>query len=97
MAGTCLFAPWLKLNCLLVGWLGGNFLLYRIGLYHIGWHGICPCMGTLTSVIHISPALGNLAMKIMAAVLLLGSVAVLALLKNPRAVKQADTVPQFGG
>ncbi len=37
----------------LVAYLCTNFMLYRIGLWWIGWKQPCGCMGSLTDALHI--------------------------------------------
>ncbi len=39
----------------LVAYLSTNFMLYRIGLWWIGWKQPCGCMGSLTDALHIRP------------------------------------------
>ena len=50
-----------------------NFLGYRIGLWVIHWPGYCPCLGTMTQVIHLSHRSADLIMLSILAYLLIGS------------------------
>lgn len=38
IAGVCLFSRNKRLATLLVAWLATNFLVYRLGLWWMGWH-----------------------------------------------------------
>jgi hypothetical protein len=42
-------------NCICVGWIALNFLLYRLGVFLIHPGTLCPCLGTLTSKIGLKP------------------------------------------
>jgi len=61
----------------LVALLSTNFALYRLGLWLIGWHRPCSCLGNLTDALQIPPQTADTAMKIILAYLLLGSYATL--------------------
>jgi len=58
----------------LVAWLALSFLIYRCGLWLMGWHQPCGCLGTLTQTIHVSPQLADNFMKALVIYMLLGSV-----------------------
>ena len=77
IAFFCLFTDKQKLSLLAVAWLSTNFLVYRLGLWFIGWHQPCGCLGNLTSLLHISPGLADNIMKGVLAFLLLGSYSLL--------------------
>jgi hypothetical protein len=57
----------------LVAWLATNILVYRLGLWVMGWHRPCSCLGTLTDAIHLPPQLADNVMKGVLAYLLIGS------------------------
>jgi hypothetical protein len=57
----------------LVAWLASSFVVYRLGLIWVGYHGACPCAGTLTGALHISPHAADTIMKIVLLYLLVGS------------------------
>jgi len=61
----------------MVAFLAGNLLAYRLGLWWIGWHRACACLGNLTDALHISPQTADTAMKMILAYLLIGSYAIL--------------------
>lgn len=60
-----------------IGWLATSFLVYRIGLWVIGWQKPCKCLGNLTDALHISPRLAEMGMRSILAYLLIGSYATL--------------------
>ena len=74
---TCFFSrqPWLSAG--LVAWLATSLVAYRFGLWKIGWHKPCSCLGNLTDALHIPPQTADTAMKIILAYLLVGSYATL--------------------
>lgn len=73
IASVCLFSHAQKLSLALVAWLATNFVIYRLGLWWIGYHKPCSCLGNLTDALHISPQTADTAMKIILAYLLIGS------------------------
>ena len=77
IAFLCLFTDKRQFSVLAVAWLSTNFLVYRLGLWFIGWHKPCGCLGNLTDVLHISPAAADSIMKVVLAYLLVGSYATL--------------------
>jgi hypothetical protein len=77
IAFFCLFTDKRRLSLLAVAWISTNFLVYRLGLWFIGWHRPCGCMGSLTDLLHISPRLADNIMKGVLAYLLIGSYALL--------------------
>lgn len=77
VAVVCLFSKNGKLPPVLVAWLGTSFLFYRIGLWGIGWHRPCSCLGNLTDALYIPTQIADTAMKIILAYLLIGSYAAL--------------------
>jgi hypothetical protein len=76
-------SPQVKLA--LVAWLATNFLVYRIGLWWVGWKRPCSCLGTLTDALHIPAAAADTAMKAVLAFLLVGSYALLGWYRRGRA------------
>lgn len=73
----CIFTDKRRLSLLAVTWISTNFLVYRLGLWFIGWHRPCGRMGNLTDLPHISPRLADNMMKGVLAYLLLGSYGIL--------------------
>ena len=73
IAGVCFFSRNQRLATLLVAWLATNFLVYRLGLWWMGWHKPCGCMGSLTSALHLSEKAADNIMKLVLAYLLIGS------------------------
>jgi len=77
VAFFCLFTDKAQFSLLAVAWLSTNFLVYRLGLWFIGWHKPCGCLGNLTDMLHISPTTADNIMKAVLAYLLVGSYAAL--------------------
>jgi len=73
----CVFNNSIKLRIFVIAWLVTNFVIYRIGLWAVGWQKPCSCLGTLTEALHISPHAADTALKIILAYLLVGSYATL--------------------
>ena len=69
----CFFGNCLKLALLLVAWLSTSFILYRFGLWWIGWSRPCSCLGNLTDALPITQQTAETAMKFVLAYLLIGS------------------------
>jgi hypothetical protein len=77
IAFFCLFTNRRALSLWLVAWLSSGFLVYRLGLWFIGWHHPCACMGDLAGVLHLSDHAADNVMKGVLAYLLIGSYAIL--------------------
>lgn len=73
IAGVSFFSKNKRLATLLVAWLSTNLLVYRLGLWWMGWHRPCGCMGNLTSALHLSEQAADNIMKVVLAYLLIGS------------------------
>jgi hypothetical protein len=73
VAFFCFFTDKARLCLFLIAWLATNFLVYRLGLWWIGWHKPCGCLGNLTDALHISPQVADNLMKAVLAYLLVGS------------------------
>ena len=65
------------LNSILTAWIATGFVVYRLGIWFVGWHGICPCLGHIEDVLPIRPETTQLLMKGVLAYLFLGSYATL--------------------
>jgi hypothetical protein len=72
VASVCLFARATKIALTLVAWLATIFVLYRVGLFLVGYHKPCSCLGNLTDALHISPEMADAAMKVVLGYLLIG-------------------------
>ena len=95
IAFFCLFTEKRRLSLLAVAWISTNFLMYRLGLWFIGWHRPCGCMGSLSDMLHLSPRAADNIMKGVLAYLLIGSYVLLlaqwrAARRAPVVVKQAE-------
>jgi hypothetical protein len=62
----------------LVAWIGTGFLMYRAGLWWVGYEGACSCLGNVTRTVGLSPAMEDLGVKILLGYLLLGSYSLIA-------------------
>ncbi|MDA1278111.1 MAG: hypothetical protein O2960_29295 [Verrucomicrobia bacterium] len=68
-----------------VAWLATTFFAYRAGLWMIGYHGSCSCLGNAAAWLHVSPGIVDWAMRILLGFLLVGSYGLLAMeFKWPR-------------
>jgi hypothetical protein len=52
-----------RFGLLPVAWLTTCLVIYRLGLWQIGWHGQCHCLGNFTDSIHVSPQVADNIMK----------------------------------
>jgi len=73
VSGVCLLTIKRNLSQILIAWMATSFLLYRLGLWFIGWHHPCPCLGNFYDAIHLSPRIADLVNKSVLAYLLVGS------------------------
>jgi hypothetical protein len=73
IASICLIGKSQKLKLGLIAWLATNFVVYRLGLWWLGWKKPCSCLGNLTDALHISPQVADNLMKVILAYLLIGS------------------------
>jgi hypothetical protein len=78
LALICLFGrDILRMQLIFIGWLASALVIYRVGLQWGGYTTPCPCLGTLTDVLHISSQLADNIMKGVLAYLLIGSYGIL--------------------
>ena len=56
-----------------IAYFATNLLIYRIGVWGVGWKKPCSCLGNLSDALHISPQTADSMMKIILAYLLIGS------------------------
>ena len=73
VAIACFMSKKTYLSALLTAWLSTSFLAYRAGLWWLDWHVSCPCLGTLTDALHVSPVLADSVIKVLLSYLLIGS------------------------
>lgn len=69
----CLFTDKRRFSLVAVAWISTNFLVYRLGLWLIGWHKPCGCMGSLAGMLHLSDKAADNIMKGVLLYLLAGS------------------------
>jgi hypothetical protein len=79
VAGICFLGRWPGLSTMLVAWLASGFLVYRTGIWMIGWKKPCGCLGNLTDVLGISSRTADWIAMILLGYLLVGAYAVLFL------------------
>lgn len=73
IALACFFSKRQMLALGLVAWISTSFVVYRLGLWWMGWKSPCGCLGNLTDALHISPQTADNLMKVVLAYLLIGS------------------------
>lgn len=78
IACFCLLSRQPKIGTYAVAWLATGFLVYRVGLWSIGWQHPCHCMGNLSDALRMSPQVADRVMKFVLAYLLVGSYLTLA-------------------
>lgn len=77
IAFFCLFTDRRLLSVWLVAWLSSSFFLYRLGLWFLGWHHPCGCMGSLAGMLHLLDRAADNIMKGVLAYLLIASYGIL--------------------
>jgi len=87
---VCLCSKRKTLAVGLTAWLATSFVVYRLGLWWMGWHRPCGCMGSLTSALHVSEQAADNIMKAGLAYLLIGSYGVLLWKWGQRKIKGGD-------
>jgi hypothetical protein len=73
IAAVCLFSRARLLAILLVAWISTTFLIYRLGLWWMGWRKPCGCLGNITDALGITPQTADHMVKVLLAYLLIGS------------------------
>lgn len=83
VAFVCLLkiAEWLQ--AAMTALLAANFVLYRLGLWWVGYQEPCICMGRLSDGLHLSPFAADLILKSIVIYLLVGSCMKLFVLWRP--------------
>jgi len=73
VAAICFRSKRLNRSVAIIAWLSTCFLAYRISLAWVGWQMPCPCLGNFVGMLHISPAIADLAMRAVVTYMLAGS------------------------
>lgn len=73
VVGACFLSKRRWIPTALVAWLSTGFVLYRLGLVWVGYHGHCPCLGNVTDALHLSPFVVDWTMRFIVLYLLAGS------------------------
>jgi hypothetical protein len=89
IAIVCLLTDLREIALALVAWMAVNFMLYRIGLWLIGWQHPCGCLGYLTVVLHIPPRMTEWISRGIIAYMALGSYVFLFGKERKPAIKPA--------
>lgn len=74
---SCLLTRRFVIGGTVVAWLGTSFLLYRCGLWFVGSHGPCGCLGKLSEILRITPQAAEMVTKFVLAYLLIGGYGIL--------------------
>jgi hypothetical protein len=77
IASVCFYGRQSGLQAAIIAWFATGLLVYRIGLFWIGWRKPCICLGNLTDELNVSSQTADTAMKVILAYLLIGSYATL--------------------
>jgi hypothetical protein len=63
-----------RVKLILVTWLGCNFVLYRLSILLLTVGKPCPCLGTITEKLPVSPATIDWILKVIVAYMVFGSI-----------------------
>lgn len=78
---------------LMIAWISTVFAIYRFSLWAIDWKLPCPCLGSLTGALHISPELSDNIIKVVLSGLLAGSYTIIASRYLERKTFQRTAMP----
>jgi hypothetical protein len=83
----CFFVVREVTGLVIIIWLGSCFLVYRAALHWVGWGSHCPCLGTLSDALKISPHVADLIMVVLLSYMVSGSfwLLVLSIARNTHA------------
>jgi hypothetical protein len=73
VATICFIGNHTLLQLCLIAWLATSLAIYRLALIFIGYEKPCPCLGSLTSAIHLSTRTSELILVLILIYLLVGS------------------------
>jgi hypothetical protein len=79
VAGYLMYGVSAKLKYFLTGWLASCFILYRVFIWELAPAKPCPCLGTITSQIPISPRIIDFLLKVIIIYMFVGSLYFLTL------------------
>jgi hypothetical protein len=74
IAILCLFMKNGLFSLYAVAWISSMILTYRLGVWVVGWHQPCHCLGNFTDVLHITNSQADFFMKCILYYLFGGSV-----------------------
>jgi len=78
LALYCLLSKNYKNRAIAILWTCSVFVLYRVGLRWSGYSGACPCLGTFTDALTVSPTEADALLRIVIALLCAGALLILA-------------------
>ena len=93
VAAFCLLQNRMLVNLGLIAWISSEVLVYRLGLWLIGWKLPCVCLGSMTGAIHIPQNVAALIMRCVLSYLAIGSFYILYRLWR-QDERRSDSVPQ---
>lgn len=96
VGAVCLLTSARRFSLGLIAWMTANLIVYRIGLWHLGWHRLA-CPGTLIDALKLSSKTVDMAASVTSVCLLAGSCVLFW--KLPRAASGYFKIPcqQCGG
>jgi len=97
VAAVCLFTRKTLLASGLVGWLALNFIVYRVGLWTMGWHHPYTSVFWLTDGFGFSPRMADWIQAAITAYLLAGSSMVICKLQGRMGGRLKMSCPSCGG
>lgn len=71
---VCLLSRKILLQVSLILWLTSYFVIYRVGLYLIGYQKPCKCLGNFVSILNLNDEIVDFAMKLIIGYLIIGSI-----------------------
>jgi hypothetical protein len=97
VATICFFGRSQQLGLALTAWLSTNFLVYRIGLWWIGWKQPCGCLGNLTQALNITPHTADTIAKCLLGFLIIASYGALLALWRTRKNQELESLKSRAG
>jgi hypothetical protein len=72
VSGICLLTDSVRMQLVSIAWLATSFAIYHFGLW-VASVKYCPCLGSITDALHISPQTANIIAECITGFLLVGS------------------------
>jgi len=77
----CFIGKSRRMQVAILAWLASVFLLYRLNLWAQGYRGLCPCLGNMTSAIHLPSRAADWWLRVVLGYILIGSYSALLWLR----------------